>query len=402
MFAGYGKYTAESQSAREDERTETIILLPTRNNEQPKYHPGQGKTVRDQADFTKNVLPYLARLEEDEAGPDAAEISRRYGISLGRIVMLSRNENPYGASPRVRAALTDVPVHRYPDSRSFLKALSGYTGYPEECLVAGAGMDEIITTICRIFLGAEDKALIPVPTYNFYGLAVELCGALPHYQPRLAGFAVDREIPDGIKMTFLCSPNNPTGNALSEEEVRAVVEGTESIVFLDEAYAEFAGKSLLKLVREYDNLVVGRTLSKAFGLAGLRLGYAVAPPWIARQYRRVAPLFSISRLSLAAGVAALQDLGWMRECVGKIVAERERMRQSLASAHPSEGNFLYVHTEEKAKVVVERLLCRGIAVRDCSSFPGSGEHCLRVTVGKPKENERFLEEFKKADTKLSG
>ena len=101
-------------------------------------------------------------------------------------------------------------------------------------------------------------------------------------------------------------------------------------------------------------------------------------------------------------MAALQDLGWMRECVGKIVAERERMRQSLASAHPSEGNFLYVHTEEKAKVVVERLLCRGIAVRDCSSFPGSGEHCLRVTVGKPKENERFLEEFKKADTKLSG
>ena len=351
--------------------------------------------MRDQADFTKNVLPYLAQLEEDEAGPDAAEIARRYGIPQERIVMLSRNENPYGASPRVHAALTDVPVHRYPDSRPFLTALSGYTGYPEEFLVAGAGMDEIITTICRIFLGVGDKALIPVPTYNFYGLAVELCGALPYYQPRLAGFAVDRRIPDGIKMAFLCSPNNPTGNALPEEEVRAVVEGTESIVFLDEAYAEFAGKSLLKLVREYDNLVVGRTLSKAFGLAGLRLGYAVAPPWIARQYRRVAPLFSISRLSLAAGVAALQDLEWMKECVGKIVAERERMRESLASAHPSLGNFLYVQTEEKAKEVVERLLCRGIAVRDCSSFPGSGEHCLRVTVGRPEENERFLEEFEK-------
>jgi histidinol-phosphate aminotransferase len=376
--------------------------LPTRNNEGPKYHPGQGKTVRNQADFTKNVLPYLAQLEEDEAGPDAAEISRRYGISQERIVMLSRNENPYGASPRVRAALIDVPVHRYPDSRPFLTALTSYTGYPEECLVAGAGMDEIITTICRIFLGAGDKALIPVPTYNFYGPAVELCGAVPHYQPRLAGFSVDRKIPEGIKMAFLCSPNNPTGNALSEENVRAVVEGTESIVFLDEAYAEFAGKSLLKLVREYDNLVVGRTLSKAFGLAGLRLGYAVAPPWIARQYRRVAPLFGISSLSLAAGVAALQDLGWMRECAGKIVSERERMRQSLASANPSEGNFLYVHTEEKAKQVVERLLSRGIVVRNCSSFPGSGEHCLRVTMGRPEENERFLEEFKKADTKLSG
>jgi histidinol-phosphate aminotransferase len=109
---------------------------------------------------------------------------------------------------------------------------------------------------------------------------------------------------------------------------------------LDEAYAEFSGKSLLKLVREYDNLVVGRTLSKAFGLAGLRLGYAVAPPWIARQYRRVAPLFSISRLSMAAGVAALQDLGWMKECVGQNSrgarenAPETGLRQSLRGQLP--------------------------------------------------------------------
>jgi histidinol-phosphate aminotransferase len=240
-----------------------------------------------------------------------------------------------------------------------------------------------------------------VPTYNFYGVAAELCGARPHYQARLSGFAVDTKIPDGTKMVFLCSPNNPTGNALSEENVRAVVEGTEAIVFLDEAYAEFAKKSLLKLVSEYDNLVVGRTLSKAFGLAGLRLGYAVAPPWIAQQYRRVAPLFSISTPSLAAGVSALQDLDWMRECVGKIVSERERMRERLACANPSEGNFLYVQTRKKSEVVVERLLSRGIMVRDCNSFPGCGEKCLRVTVGRPEENDRFLEEFEKADTTSS-
>ena len=367
-----------------------------------KYHPCIGKSVSDLADFTKNVLPFLSQLEEDEAGPDPSEISQRYGISPESIVMLSRNENPYGPSQRLCAALKDVPLHRYPDSRPFVKALSRYTGYPEEFLVAGAGMDEIITTICRIFLGPGDSALIPVPTYNLYGLAVELCGALPHFQSRLSGFAVDTKIPERIKMAFLCSPNNPTGNSLSEENVRAVVEGTDAIVFLDEAYAEFAEKSLLKLVREYDNLVVGRTLSKAFGLAGLRLGYAVAPPWIAQQYRRVAPLFSISSPSLAAGVAALQDLEWMRECVKKIVSERERMRQILACSNPSEGNFLYVHTKEKSAVVVERLLHQGIVVRDCSSFPGSGEHCLRVTVGKPNENGLFLEEFEKADTALSG
>ena len=357
--------------------------------------------MSDLADFTKNILPFLSQLEEDEAGPDPSEISQRYGISENSIVMLSRNENPYGPSPLLRAALMDVPLHRYPNSQPFLKALSGYTGYPEECLVAGAGMDEIITTICRIFLGPGDTALIPVPTYNFYGLAVELCGAVPFFQTRLSGFAVDMKIPERIKMAFLCSPNNPTGNALSEENVRAIVEGTDAIVFLDEAYAEFAEKSLLKLVREYDNLVVGRTLSKAFGLAGLRLGYAVAPPWIAQQYRRVAPLFSISSPSLAAGVAALQDQDWMRECVGKIVAEREKMRERLTCSNPSEGNFLYVHTEKKSEMVAEWLLCRGIVVRDCSSFPGSGEHCLRVTVGKPEENERFLVDFERANTILS-
>lgn len=353
------------------------------------------------ADYTKNILPYLSELEEDEAGPNPLEISRRYGISEERIVVLSRNENPYGASPRVRTALKDVPLHRYPESQPFLKALAAYTSHPEECIVAGAGMDEIITTICRIFLGPGEKALIPVPTYNLYGLAAQLCGARPLFLSRQEDFSVEKHIPGNIKMAFLCSPNNPTGNSLSEGNVRAIVEGTDAIVFLDEAYAEFAEKSLLKLVKEYDNLVVGRTLSKAFGLAGLRLGYAVAPPWIAEQYRRVAPLFSISSLSMAAGVAALQDLDWMRKCVGKIVSERERLRESLACAHPSEGNFLYVHTQQKSKIVTDRMLRRGVIVRDCSSFPGSGEHCLRVTVGLPEENDRFLEEFDSANTKLS-
>jgi len=365
-----------------------------------KYHQSQQGSVRSPADFNKNILPYLTHLEDDEAGPNPSEIARMYGIPEEHIIILSRNENPYGASPRVRMALKDVPLNRYPESQPFLRALAGYTGYSEEHIIAGAGMDEIIATICRIFLGPGEKAFIPVPTYNLYGLAAQLCGAKPLFLPRQEDFSVGLEIPENIKMAFLCSPNNPTGNALSEESVRAIVEGTKAIVFLDEAYAEFARKSLLKLVKEYDNLVVGRTLSKAFGLAGLRLGYAVAPPWIAEQYRRVAPLFSISSLSLAAGVAALQDLDWMRKCVGKIVSERERMMEILACVHPSEGNFLYVHTKERSRVVTQQLLRQGVIVRDCGSFPGSGEHCMRVTVGKPEENDCFLEALDEVSPKL--
>lgn len=351
--------------------------------------------MRDENRFARNVLSFLSHLDEDDAGPDPLEEARRLGIRPEDMIVLSRNENAYGPSPAVRAALQDVPLNRYPDSLPFLQALSKYTGYPEDWIVAGAGMDEIITTVCRIFLGPGDRALIPFPTYNFYAVAAELCGARPEYRPRTAGFAVEAEVPPGMKMAFICSPNNPTGNALAEENARAIVEGTDGIVFLDEAYAEFTKESLSSLVKEYDNLIVGRTLSKAFGLAGLRLGYAIAPPWITEQYRRVAPLFSISCLSIAAGAAALQNPDWMRKCVRKIVSERERMRERLPCAMPSEANFLFLQTRRRSKDLAKRLLSSGIVVRDCSSFYGCGEQGLRVSVGRREENERFLEEFKK-------
>jgi len=343
-------------------------------------------------DYSKNLIPFLADREPDEAGPDLKDVSRKCLIPEDKIAVLSRNENPYGPSPNVWKALKDVPLNRYPDPRPFMKALSNYTGYPKENIVAGAGLDEVITNIVRLFLGQGDRALIPVPTYNLYGLAARLCGALPIYRPRLPCFEVDQDVPEGIKMIFLCTPNNPTGNSLSEKSARAIAESAKGIVFLDEAYAEFAESNLLKLVRDYDNLVVGRTLSKAFGLAGMRLGYAVAPEWIAEQYRRIAPLFSISSLSLVAGVAALQDLGYMKESVSKIVGERERMRRRI-EAFPSEGNFLYIQTRERSNLVAERLLCQGIVVRDCSNFPGAGEHCLRVSVGTPEQNDRFLDAY---------
>lgn len=355
------------------------------------------KAMSDLADFKRNLLPQLSDLEEDEAGPDPLQIARQFGIPERRMLVLSRNENPYGPSPQVLEALRNVPLNRYPDTRPFLEALCRYTGCSKEWIVTGAGMDEIITTICRLFMMPGDRAFIPVPTYNVYGMATELCGAKPIYQPKTIGNAMDQEVPKGVKMVFLCSPNNPTGEVLPIENVRAVLEGTDAIVFLDEAYIEFAEKSLIGLVSRYDNLVVGRTLSKAFALAGMRLGYALAPPWIAEQYRRVAPLFSISSASLAAGVTALQDLAWMRECTGKIIAERERMKKRISSFRPSQGNFLYLETHDRSKDVTRCLLSRGIIVRDCSIFHGCGEHGLRVTVGLPEENERFMDEFEMAD-----
>lgn len=338
------------------------------------------------------LLPHIQGIDADEAGPDPSEVSRRYGIPLKDVVMLGRNENPYGPSPRALEAMKGAGLHRYPDRGQLLEALSHYTGHPAEGIILGAGLDEIILNLPRLFLGAGDRALIPVPTYTLYALSVRLCGAQPVLSPRLEGSSLDALVPEGVKMTFLCTPNNPTGGVISEEEARAIAEGAEGIVFIDEAYAEFASSDLLGIVREHENVVVGRTLSKAFGLAGARVGYALAPEWLAEVYRRIGPLFGISSPSIAAATAALGDLEHMRNSVRRIASERERMARALG-ARPSQANFLCLRTGERSCAVHERLMRRGIVVRDCSGFPGAGEHMLRVTVGTPEENDAFLDAY---------
>jgi histidinol-phosphate aminotransferase len=350
-------------------------------------------------DYRKKLKPQFSLLEADEAGPSPSEVSLRYGLSPQKVVMLSRNENPYGPSPRAVAALRDAALHlhRYPDARPFVEAVAEYTGSPEEMVVVGAGMDEIIITMARLFLGPGDRAVIPVPTYTYYSLAARLCGAIPVYFRRLSSFEVDLHLPEG-EMIFLCSPNNPTGNAASEETVRSVLEASDSIVFLDEAYVEFAKANLAHLLEDYQNLVVGRTLSKAFGLAGLRLGYALAGVGLAEQYRRASPIFSISSISLAAGTAALRDRDYLRECVRKIKSERERMARQIEGASPSQANFLYLRTRDRSTRVAEQLLQRGVVVRDCASFQGAGDHHIRVTVGTPEENEILIEALASLDS----
>jgi histidinol-phosphate aminotransferase len=328
------------------------------------------------------------------AGKGFGEISRRYGLVPEDIIKLGSNENPYGPSPKAREALASAAMERYPEPEELLAGLADYTGFPEEMILLGAGMDGVMDTLSRIFLEPGDTTFIPTPTFSYYEILTIMAGAKPIFSPRGRQHELAEPVPEGTKMAFLCSPNNPTGNVLREEELRAVLESSDAIVFLDEAYVEFARESLIHLVREYDNLIVGRTLSKAFGLAGMRLGYALASPWVAEQYRRAAPPFyGISSASAAAGAAALSDLPFMRRSVQNIVSERERLVREIG-CDASQANFLYLRTEEPSNQFVERFLRRGIIIRDCRSFRGSGEHQVRVTVGRPEENRRFLSAYK--------
>jgi len=336
----------------------------------------------------------LSRLKPYVAGKGFTEISQKYGLSPAEIVKLGSNENPYGPSPKVAKALQSISPERYPEPEDLIAGLANYTGYPEEMIIIGAGMDGVMDTLTRLFLEPGDKSFIPTPTFSYYEILTIMAGAMPVLAPRGSDFRVPKTVPAGMKMIFLCSPNNPTGNTISEEDVKEIVESTDSIVFLDEAYVEFADRSLLGLVNKYENLVVGRTMSKAFGLAGMRLGYAIAPEWIADQYQRSAPpFFAITCASVAAGAAALSDLEYMRSSVNKIRRERDRLQKEILS-HPSQANFLYVETAEPSHEVAEKFLRRGIIIRDCRSFRGAGEHHVRVTVGTPEENDRFLSAYK--------
>ncbi len=340
------------------------------------------------------LRPVLSQLKPYVAGKGFGEISRKYGIAQEAIVKLGSNENPYGPSPKVTEALASISPERYPEPEELIAGIAAYTGFPEEMIIIGAGMDGVMDTMTRLFLEKGDRTFIPTPTFSYYEILTITAGATPNFAPRGPQFEITTDVLSDAKMVFLCSPNNPTGNVTSEDDVRALLESAKGIVFLDEAYVEFADRSLIQLVERYDNLIVGRTLSKAFGLAGMRLGYGVAPRWIADQYRRVAPPFyGISCASVAAGVAALEDLPFMHRSAEKIIAERQRLQKEI-KAHPSQANFLYLGTEPTSAEFVEKFLARGIIIRDCRSFFGAGEHHVRVTVGTPLENDRFLFAFR--------
>ena len=181
-----------------------------------------------------------------------------------------------------------------------------------------------------------------------------------------------------------------------------IVENTRALVFVDEAYVEFVDRTLAGLVREYDNLAVGRTFSKVFGLAGLRLGYGIMPEWLVKEYIRAATPFSVSLPALKAGIAALSDVEHLRKSVEITREGREYLREKIPfKVYPSQANFVLVDVAPlKAKAVTENLLRKGVIVRSCDSFREAGDTFIRVTVGTPEQNEKVVKAFKAAKKEI--
>ncbi|WP_338100171.1 histidinol-phosphate transaminase [Methanolapillus africanus] len=344
-------------------------------------------------------------------GKSTAQVAAEYGLNPKKIIKLNSNENPLGPSKKVQKAIrkSAAAASLYPiaDASNLRYSLSNYTGFPKEnIMAAGPGMDSIIDGMNKIFVAPGDEVVIPVPTFTYYGISAAGMGGVPVNVMREADYSVSvakikEAVTDKTKIIYVCTPNNPTGNVITEAEVRELAQ-LNCILFLDEAYVEFSdAESLMKLVREYDNIVIGRTFSKAFGLAGMRIGYVIAPEWIVQKLLSVIPPFSVSTLSEAAAVAALSDKKHLEKSIELAKEGRQFLMEKISAqtpykAYPSNGNFMIVDVSPKtSKEAVDFLLKNEIIVRSCDSFEGIGKSTVRITIGTQKMNKRVVEVLKK-------
>jgi histidinol-phosphate aminotransferase len=321
-------------------------------------------------------------------------------------VRLNTNESPLPPPEGWLKALSEellaVPWNRYPDRQAWAlrAALADLHGVAPEQVFCANGSNEVLQSVCLAYGGHGRSAAVFEPTYALHSHIAHLTGTAVAMGQRGPDFSVDIEIARQLmrearpSITFLCSPNNPTGLVDAPSTVQGVLEAAPGLVVVDEAYGQFAAWSALTLVDDQVPLVVTRTYSKTWSMAAARLGYLVGPAPVVAVLERVALPYHLDALKQAAGLLAVRFVGEMEERVALIVRERSRLQSALArlpvTAWPSEANFvLFRPTGRRGPEVWQGLLDRSVLVRDISSWPRLTD-CLRVTVGTPEENDAFL------------
>jgi len=335
----------------------------------------------------------IRRMHPYEWEPPSASIARQAGVPEDQVVRFDTNTFPW---PGARIdALPLQPLNEYPDTTyaTLTEAIAQYTDTPTDRITVGAGADEILDLIAKAYIDATARVVLSHPTYPMFRILTEMAGGSID-EVRAINLHLDRrgymEHARGARLSWLCNPNNPTGELLPLDFVQEVSLASEGVVVVDEAYFETSGVTALPLIEAMPNLVVVRTLSKAFGLAGVRVGYAVAGAAISDALRRVRPPGSISVVSAALGAQALSDVDGMRHRVEEIKEERARLRRGLEAldleVRDSAANFLLVQTGRSA---APALLKKGLVVR---TFPATSllAEFIRVTVRLPKENDRLV------------
>jgi len=351
------------------------------------------------------VPDYVESLEAYPPGKPIEELKRELGLK--EVIKLASNENPFGPSPLAMRAIEAIlpQLHRYPDGSGYRlkQKLAARLSQPSERIVLGCGSNEILDLICRVFVGRGGRAVLPHPSFLVYQKFLQAVGAEAELVP-LKGTFLDLDglgeaaQAEATRLLVLCNPNNPTGSAFPAAELADFISRIPGsvIILVDEAYIEFARQpgvvSLADLVSEERSLVVTRTFSKLYGLAGLRVGYGIMSARLADYLNRVRQPFNVTSPALAAAEAALEDQAYLDEVLRRTWAGLDHLARGLEAlgleVWPSQANFLLFKVPRPAEEIYRLMLAKGVIIRAMTSF-GLPE-CLRVNAGTEEENRIFL------------
>lgn len=347
----------------------------------------------------RSIAPY-------QPGKPISELARELGLDEAGIVKLASNENPLGISPLAKQAIADAMagIALYPDGNAFelKQAICAKFGVEAAQIVPGNGSNDVLEIAARAFLAPGLEAVYSQHAFAVYPLVTQAIGAVGISTPaREFGHdlqAMRAAITEKTRLLFIANPNNPTGTLLEKAELRAFLKGLPRhvLVVLDEAYDEYLAddrkSESISWLKEFDNLIVTRTFSKAYGLAGLRVGFALAHPAVADMMNRVRQPFNVNSMAQAAAAAALNDDDFVRRTRDLNDAGMQQMTEGLNQLGlryiPSFGNFISFHVADAA-TVNRKLLERGVIVRPIFAY--EMPDWLRVSIGLPEENARFLQ-----------
>lgn len=356
--------------------------------------------------IVEEAISRAQRIDKYDIGETIRSLAMKTGINPSEILKLNSNENFFVPLDFLREILNqvinEIDPRIYPrdEFRELREALSSYLDVPADNIMIGTGSDQLIDLAARLFLRDGDEALSIDPTFAIYERCVKAQGAVYKTVSLREDFSLDLDtiiasITPKVKVIFLCSPNNPTANQFRREDILRLAEEFSGLVALDEAYADFADAALISEASEMDNLMVFRTFSKVFGLAGLRVGYAVAGDRLARTINeRLQMPYSVSITALKAATKILGRIDCVKKFIGELRAERSRLIDALNNmrgvrAFPSQTNFVLFQVDRDSSAVYRALLNRGIIVRNIGKVI-KFENCLRVTVAPAPMMERFM------------
>jgi histidinol-phosphate aminotransferase len=355
------------------------------------------------------------RVQKEVKDLSCYEVKTILGRKLGeKIVKMDFNENFAMPNDIIEKLLFEVcrtvDVRAYPPPRGYMavKAIANFLGFRESEISVANGADELMDLLMKVFVRRGSKVMVVEPTFPMYTFFTQLYGGSKVTVMLRPNFGLDvdailKKADRDTSLLFVCSPNNPTGNQFRKSEIKKLLQEFNGVVVLDEAYADFARYSVINWVKDYDNLAVLRSFSKAFGLAGLRLGYLVSNSSIVNYVQRVMDPFNVNVITQQLITLALQNWNYFEERIKFVINEREWLMNNLTKVDgvtpfPSDANFVLFKVAKSnltSAIVTERLENRNVLVKDRGHLPLL-ENCIRVTVGTRSMNEAFLSALKEA------